>query len=187
LSVSAEMNRYAPPSAHVSDVYNVSGNAAAIRREHIKHEASVRSIGGLYLFSGSVCLFGGLAGLVAAGWGVEGLTGTMVVILCLVYGLVGALSIAVGGALRALQPWARTVTIVLSVIGLIGFPIGTIMNAYILYLLCAAKGKRLFEPDYQGIIDATPEIKYKTSIIVWIFVGLLGLLIVGLVAAALLT
>ena len=86
--------------------------------------------------------------------------------------------------LRALQPWARTVTIALSVIGMIGFPIGTIMNAYILYLLCAAKGKRLFEPDYEGIVAATPDIKYKTSIIVWIFVGLLGLLFVGLVVAA---
>jgi hypothetical protein len=168
-------------------VYSVGGNAAAIRREHIKHEASVRSIGGLYLFSGFVCLFGGLAGLVAAGWGVAGLTGTTVVVVCLVYGLVGALSIAVGGALRALQPWARTVTMVLSVIGLIGFPIGTIMNAYILYLLCAAKGKRLFEPDYAGIVAATPEIKYKTSIVVWIFVGLLGLLIIGLVVGSLLT
>lgn len=180
------MNRYAPPGAHVSDVYHVGGNAAAIRREHIKHEASVRSVGGLYLFSGFVCLFGGLAGLVAAGWGVAGLTGATVVVLCLVYGLVGALSIAVGGALRALQPWARTVTIVLSVIGLIGFPFGTIMNGYILYLLCAAKGKRLFEPDYEGIVAATPDIKYKTSIIVWIFVGLLGLLIVAIIAAALL-
>ena len=57
----------------------------------------------------------------------------------------------------------------LSVIGLIGFPIGTIMNAYILYLLCAAKGKRLFEPDYEGIVGGARAYAYLGSQVTLLF------------------
>ena len=62
-------------------------------------------------------------------------------------------------------------------LGLLSFPVGTIINGYILYLLFSKKGERVFSADYQAIVDATPHIKYKTSIIVWIFLVLLLLMI----------
>jgi hypothetical protein len=52
-------------------------------------------------------------------------------------------------------------------------PIGTLINAYILYLVFSRKGRTILSEDYQQVIAATPHIKYKTSIIVWIFLGLL--------------
>jgi hypothetical protein len=58
-------------------------------------------------------------------------------------------------------------------LGLIGFPIGTLISVYFLYLLLSQKGAYVFSPEYAQVIAATPHIQYKTSIVVWIFLGLL--------------
>ena len=71
------------------------------------------------------------------------------------------------------------IAIVLSAIGLLGFPIGTLISAYFLYLLVSEKGKVVFSDEYKEVIRKTPHIRYKTSIVVWIFLGLL-LLLIGL-------
>lgn len=97
-----------------------------------------------------------------------------------VYLALGILLIATGRGVRRLQPWARTVAIVLSCIGLLGVPLGTLIHGYFLYLLLSAKGKRIFEPDYAAIFAATPHVKYRTSIVVWI---LLGILLLAVAAA----
>ena len=75
--------------------------------------------------------------------------------------------------MRALRPWGRIVGCVLSGLGLLGFPIGTAINAYILYLFLSKKGRTVFAPEYQAVIAATPDVKYRTSILVWIFLALL--------------
>jgi len=183
--LSGNPSRYAPPRAHVSDVIAVGSQAEAIRREHIKHEASVRSIGALYFISGAVLLVAGVGAVLSGGLG-ESAFGVPAAAVLIIYAAFGVLSIAVGRGIRALEPWARTTCIVLSFVGLIGIPIGTLVSGYILYLLLSAKGKRLFEPDYPAIIAATPHIKYRTSVVVWIFVGLLVLLILAIVVAAIL-
>lgn len=68
-------------------------------------------------------------------------------------------------------------------ISLIGFPVGTLIGAYILYLLLGANGKVVFSPEYQAVIAQTPQIRYRTSKVVWILLGLVLLIIVfGLVA-----
>ena len=55
---------------------------------------------------------------------------------------VGEFSIGLG--LRRLRPWARLGAPILSGIGLLAFPLGTIINAYILYLVLSAKGPAVF-------------------------------------------
>lgn len=174
--MSATPNPYAPPKANVEDIVPATSEAEAIRREHIKHEASVRSVGMLYYISGTLVFLVGVAMLVAS------LTRTaeqsfLLTLLGIFYLLLGGFSIYVARGLRKLLPWARTACIVLSVIGLLGFPIGTLISGYILYLMLAKKGKRIFESDYLGIVAATPDVKYRTSIIVWIFLGLLLLVV----------
>lgn len=151
-----------------------------IRKEHIKHEASVQSVGVLYYIGG---VFGFLAGITAFMRGIsEGNTGDIV--LGLIFIFVSVCQFIVGWGLRRLLGWARIPTIMLSSIGLIGFPIGTLVNGYILYLVVCAKGKVVFSEEYRAVIDATPNIKYKSSMIVWILLGILVLLIVlGLLAA----
>src|SRR4030095_8127226 len=90
----------------------------------------------------------------------------------------------VGTGLRRLRRWARIPTGILSGIGLLGFPIGTIINGYILYLIFSQKGKVVFSDEYRAVIEQTPHIKYRTSIVVWIVLGLLLLLIAaGIIAA----
>ncbi len=173
--MSATPNPYAPPKANVDDVVPAGSDAEVIRREHIKHEASIRSVGMLYYISATFVILAGLALLVPYlnGMRDEALTG----VLAFVYPPLGVLSIFIGRGLRSLRPWARTTCIVLSAIGLLGFPMGTVINGYILYLMLSKKGKRIFESDYPGIVAATPDIKYRTSIVIWILLVLLLLLI----------
>jgi hypothetical protein len=69
--------------------------------------------------------------------------------------------------------------IIFSVIGLIGIPIGTLISAYFLYLLLSQKRTMVFSDEYQQVIEQTPHIKYKTSIVVIILLVLLVVLFVG--------
>jgi hypothetical protein len=98
--------------------------------------------------------------------------------------VLSAVQLWTANGLRRLQHWARIPSGILSGFGLLGFPIGTLINGYILYLLFSEKGKMVFSPAYQEVIRQTPQIKYKTSIVVWIFLGLILLLLgVGVVAS----
>ena len=140
-----------------------------IRQDHIKHEASVKSVGFLYFLSATFLILGGSIGLAGVGDGA-------ILMAIFFLGLAGV-QIWVGLGLRRLKPWARIPTGILSGIGLLGFPLGTLINGYILYLIFSEKGKTVFSADYQRVIQETPHIRYKTSIIVWILLGLLLLLI----------
>lgn len=165
----------------------VSGSEMeAIRNEHIKHEASVKSVGILYLIGGAASLGLGVMAAVGVGFapGGTGADAGLAVGLTAVFVVLGAFQIAAGLALRRLRSWARVAAGILSGIGLLGFPFGTLINGYILYLLFSKKGQMVFSEEYQRIIEQTPHVKYRTSIIVWIFLGILLLLILlGLMGA----
>jgi hypothetical protein len=163
-------NPYAAPAARVADVA-ANPEAEATRRAHISHEASVKAVGLLYYLGGAGLLLTAVAFLFAPR---DSLTP---LVMALVIAVLGIGQLAAGWGVRALRPWARIVGIVLSVIGLAGFPVGTIVSLYILYLLLSKKGRTIFAPDYQDVIAATPEVKYRTSIIAWIFLALLVALV----------
>jgi hypothetical protein len=171
------VNPYAAPAAPVDDV-PANPQAEAVRRAHINHEASIKAVGFLYYLGGVLLTLGGVVSLVGAS---SEPSGAVVALLLVALG-VGQLF--AGWGVRALRPWGRIVGCVLSAIGLIGFPIGTLINAYILYLLLSKKGRMVFSPEYQDIIAATPHIKYRISIIVWIFLALLVALILFAAFAA---
>ena len=158
--------------------------AEAMRKEHLKHEASVKSIGFLYYLGGAAMLLLGVIMIVGIGAG-GGAQEPFPVILMSVFVLVfGAGQLWVGHGLRGLRRWARIPTGILSGLGLLGFPVGTIINAYILYLVFSAKGKTVFSDEYQAVIEQTPHIKYRTSIVIWILLALVvGLVAFGLIAA----
>ena len=150
-------------------------SAEQIRREHIKHEASVKSVGFLYFLAAAFLILIGGLGVVSPGSGG---------VLAVVFVVIGAVQIWVGVGLRKLKPWARTPTGILSGLGLILFPIGTLINAYVLYLVFSNKGRMVFSEEYQQVIEQTPHIKYKTSVLVWIvLIVLVALLVFGLAAA----
>lgn len=97
---------------------------------------------------------------------------------------ISVLYVFIARGLWQLRPWARIVATVLSAIGLIGFPLGTIISAYFLYLLQSKKAAMVFSEDYKRVIAATPHVKYKTSLIAWVLLGLLVALVIVVVIAA---
>jgi len=174
------VNPYAPPKANVDDVNVPATEAEAVRLEHIKHEASIRSIGTLYYIGGAFMLLGGIGMAITVDP-----TEPLLRPLGIFYLVMGTISVVVAWGVRRLRKWAAGASIVLSGLSLLGFPMGTLIGAYILYLLLSAKGRRIFAPDYAEIVAATPHVKYRTSIVVWIALGVLVLLIalvVGIVA-----
>lgn len=150
--------------------------AVELRNAHIKHEASIKSVGVLYCMGGVVIFAFSLLTIfngVSAREGVGIVVGGLFLVL-------GVGQFWTGWGLRRLRNWARIPTGFLSAIGLLGFPIGTIINGYILYLIFSEKGAKVCSAEYQAVIQQTPHIKYRTSIVVWTFLGLL-LLILGFV------
>jgi len=161
------VNPYSASIARVEDV-EAAGEAETIRRAHIQHEASIRSVGILYYVVGGACVIGAAAGFLF-------LEGRLLTVLR--FGVLGAVYLPVGWAIRALKRWGRNACAVLSVLGLLAFPVGTLINGYILWLIFSQKGKTVFSPQYQDVIAATPHVKYKTSILSWI-VLVLALIVV---------
>lgn len=162
------------------------GDAESVRRMYLNHEASVKSIGTLYYLGG---FFGLLAGVLYLGIGFVALTGglsgqqagenermifavTMWVFSLFVLTLTGV-QLWTAYGLRRLRPYSRIAASVIAGIGLLGFPLGTLIGGYVLYLMLSAKGEFVFSPQYRAVIEQTPHIKYKSSIIVRILVGIL--------------
>lgn len=169
-----EQNPYQPPAADINDVSSDDlQEAIKVREEHISHEASIRAIGILYFIGSILLILSGILQIIASN---TASPGTDIVISALMIGI-GALYVWIGAGLRAFRASVRHVAGVFAAIGLLGFPIGTLINAYILYLLYSKKGKMVFSDEYKEIQLATPDIKYKTSIIVWLFLALIILLI----------
>ena len=124
-------------------------------QQHVKVLAILHIIlGGLGVLAALVVMavFGGLAGLahlsdsssdgLVAG-GVLGLIGAVVTVVVLVFSLPGLIA---GIGLLTFQPWARILTIVISVLELPAFPFHTALGVYGLWVLLSVEGTALFRP-----------------------------------------
>lgn len=167
-----EANPYAPPQADILVPPPVPGAAEQIRLEHINTEATLRSVGFLYYLGAVFVVLIALSMLVQPS--VEA------ILIGLALAGVGVGQGFVGYGLRRLRQWSRIPTIILSSIGLLGFPVGTLINVLILVNVAGAKGKMVLSEEYQLVIAATPHVKHKTSVIVWV---LLVLLLISLAVA----
>ncbi len=185
------VNPYASSSPHSLGAHTGGGQSDAIRRENLSHEASVRSIGLLYLIGAVLMMFVGLVGVIM---GIVTLTrggdaataGVIAIVVSIVYSAMGGLNWFIGSGLRNLQNWARITAGIFAIPGLLGIPVGTLISAYFLYILLSKKGEFVCSEHYRRVVASTPHIKYKTSIVIWIFVGCLVLLITAGVVAAIL-
>ena len=173
--MSAALNPYATPKAVVADE-GASSQVEAVRKEHIQHEASVKSVGVLFMLGGLGTLAAAASMAIPAMAIAVDRPGFLVIGMAVA--VLGIVYVASGWGLRKLRSWSRAPAIVLAAIGLLGFPIGTLINAYILWLVLSAKGRMVLSAEYASIIEATPHIRYRTSIVVWIALGLLVLLVV---------
>jgi hypothetical protein len=179
------------------------GEAELIRRKYLNHEASVRGLGALMIFSGVCCVIGGIVALVFVIGGVpvtipalQGIATSVLAGYGIYFLASGVISFAVGVGLRRLSNRARIAMAVL--IGLniaislysmtqvgIQNPVQVNANrvnvsftwlfyAYFLYLMLSAKGKFVTSHEYAAIRAQTPHIKYRMSCILkWLLIVLL--------------
>ena len=101
----------------------------------------------LYVIEG---LFGLAYGAILAsgggmlGFAEMGLAGSLLAGVGAVVLIIGLIDFAVAYGLWNLRPWARTVAIIFAIIGLLGFPIGTIISIIILWYLFKPEIKEAF-------------------------------------------
>ena len=179
-SFSADFNPYqAPQNPFDSDA--VMTDVEAIRREYLSHEASVKSIGSLYMLGGILMVIAG--GIMIYLFASERTMVEPVAVVVIPILAIIQLMTAVG--LRNLRPWARIVAGILSVPGLLNIPVGTLICIYILYLLFGAKGRMVFSQQYRDVIEQTPHVQYKSSFLVRfllvVLICVLGFAALGLV------
>ena len=121
---------------------------------HVKILAAFHLIFGVVGLFGSLMvmlLFGGAAGITAMAatsepdaWlavPIVALVGGMLVMLIFTLSVPGIIA---GIGLLKLRPWARVLTIVLSVINLINIPFGTLLGIYGLWIMASQETARLF-------------------------------------------
>lgn len=99
--------------------------------------------------------------------------------MMLIYGCLGSVTIYCGRGLRTFTRGGRVIATIFCVFMLFVPLVGTAAGAFGLYLLHGKKGRFVFSNDYQRIIEATPEIRFKSSFIVKAFAILLLILILG--------
>lgn len=155
----------------------------SIRQAHLKHEASLKSVAILLLLGGALMLFSGVMIMVSmssmSGNSEMDMTG-FILAMAVIYGAIGLVLILLAHGYRKLKRWVRIPGTIVACLGLLSFPIGTLINGYILYLLWSQKGKMVLSAEYQEVIAATPHMKYRTPVLVWV---LLAIVILGLLAA----
>ena len=134
--------------------------------QHVKILAALHLIlGALGLMASLmvVLLFGGAAGIISMAaannpdaWiavPIVGLVGSMLVMLIFTLSVPGIIG---GVGLLKRRPWARILTIVLSVIHLINIPFGTLLGIYGLWVLLSRNTARLFGAAPDAAPDPAP-------------------------------
>lgn len=167
-------NPYATSASAMAVQSPMHDSAEAIRQYHIKHEASVKTVGFLYILGAIIAI------IAVIGFAVPGTrrSDPYAVGVAALYGLMGVFSFFVGREICKLTSWARIVGIVFALIGLLGFPIGTLLNFYILWLFASKKGAYVFSPEYKQIIGETPHIKYRSKARLILLIVVLAILVV---------
>lgn len=105
-------------------------------------------LGALMLFSACIAVFaifgGGLISGDQTAINVTGIVAAIVGILIVVFSVPGIIA---GFGLLRYQAWARILALVLGVLNLPGFPIGTILGIYTLWALLDEEGAALFQKE----------------------------------------
>lgn len=159
-------NPYAAPSADLmKDVTGAEWADVALRQAHLQHEVQLKSVGSLYFLA---AIFIGLVAL--ALYSSRPLTFARAesgvswyLMITLMPTALIAVFVTMGFGFRGLHSWVRIPGAVLAIPGLLLFPLGTLINAYALYLMFCAKGRTVLAPDYARVRAATPHLRYRRS------------------------
>lgn len=155
-------------------------NAENTRRAYLTLESTMRQIGFLYYLGGLGTILAALDILFA------NRTDTADIGIALLLLAVSGVLLSAGWSMRELRPWGRIIGWVLLGIGLLAFPVGTLISCFILYWLVIShpydftryrnvviaiywlvrRGPYVFSQEYRDVVAATPHIKYRTSTLV---------------------
>lgn len=173
-------NPYSAPTAKLDD-YAHATDMEKIRRENIRHEIQLKSIGSLYGLAGILMAISGIAVFLPFFSGDANLKqdSMMLVWVIAFYIAMSAILLAMAYGFRKLLPWVKIPGTLLAAIGLLGIPVGTMINGYILYLMWCAKGQTVLGAGYQEVIRATPHVKYQRSLGDKIALGIVLALLIG--------
>ena len=200
-------NPYAPSGSSYGDAsldanFDLS-QAELIRKSHLSHEANIQGFGCLYTLGGILGILGaifyvgigilvmaggvvpkGLESMVFAAGGDQLVSGGLTTLVGVIFLAIAVAQLFAGRSMQTLNPSGKILAIVVAAIGMLQFPCGTLISGYLLYLLVSAKGRTVFSSAYKEVMQATPHIRYRTSIIVWIFLFILiGVILLGVLAA----
>jgi len=176
-----DINPYAPPQSQrlVDD-----SSPESMRRAMFTHESEIKGVGLLYgllgglmllpiLIQGGELISGRSRGDAFGGWLL------IVVIACA--------ALFLGAGLRRLEAWARIpVAVISGILGVVSILtiIGPAMNGYVLWLMLSEKGRIVMSPGYRRIVDLTPEVKTRFSVLSIFLILMLVLGIVAIFAAS---
>lgn len=166
-----DVDPYTPPATKVREVGH-SDEVERDRREHLEVETNLISLGRLHFLGGFFAVPGSL--LVLA----NSADSRTLAFAAAALGF-GTLSFVSGFLLRRLSPRARGPATVTAAFGLLLFPLGTVIDGWLLFLLFSSKGRRVLSNGYREVVSSTPHVGHRASPLLW---AILALLIAGLVA-----
>ncbi len=179
-----EENPYAAPRDIAPMPAADTSEAETVRNNYLKQEANVKSVGSLYFIISVFLVIGAFSSWRAVQRASD--PGAVLPTVSAIFGAAGILGLIVGFGLRRLESWARILAIILSglavIASLLNMPsgfIGLVIHAYLLSVLASPKTSLVCSPYYKEIIAATPHVKYRTSKVVWILLGLLLVIILA--------
>jgi len=119
-------------------------------------DTNVRILGWLWIIFGVLGILGALCiGIGTAGGGLISQDDTAILVTSIVAVVCGglfflgnALNIIAGVGLLKYKSWARILAIILGIINLFGFPIGTALGIYTFWVLFNEETKQLFETGF---------------------------------------
>ena len=119
-------------------------------------QTNVKVLGWIYIILGVlgvlvagcvfISVFGG--GLISGDRTAITVTGIVAVCVSSFIMLLSLPGVIAGLGLLSFQPWARVLGIILGVLNLFNFPIGTVFGIYALYVLLDSETSRLFQRQY---------------------------------------
>lgn len=115
-------------------------------------DTHIKVLGWLYIVLGVLGLLGaGAVVLILVGSGLISGDRTAISVLVIIAAIVGGFLVLVslpgivaGAGLLGYRPWARILTLILGILNLPGFPVGTVLGVYTLYVLLDDETARLF-------------------------------------------
>ncbi len=151
-----------------------SEHSRTLRAGHLRHETSLRMFGLLYYIASGLLGVTAIACVVIKGSMVAGRFGAMLAMVAAGHGLAGF-------HLRRFDARGRYSATLMAVLGLVALPVGTVLSAYVLYLIHSTQGRTILSPDYRAVIQATPEIRGRvTNSVLALGIALVGVTIYGL-------